>query len=484
MLSNSYISSQTGLGEVGLLWVCPNGDAMPALIGELATATLSVDVASQADLVFAPLCPNDPQAIVALRAEIGDAIHLVAVIADHRSMTTEARAALFASGIDDCLDPSDPADIQSCVPRALANARRTKALRNKLAATVKDCQELQNSIDSLPSPIFFKDRDSIYQGCNRAFGEFVGRTREEIVGARATDITSPKTADIFQQADLALLAGGGIQVYETDIEHADGTHHHVTFYKTLVFSENGEAHGIAGAMVDITDRKLLEDHLREAAERDFLTGLFNRRHFLRAAEDKLDAATAESSPIFVAIADIDRFKRFNDCHGHACGDDVLRHVAATLSLELEPDHLVARCGGEEFYLLLNCQTEAEAFALLEDMRVKIAKSPIRWGDEKLRVTLSMGLATTASSETDILHAIARADEALYSAKHCGRNRVEIAAAPQMKEKLETEEREESGGYRRLQSSSRASEGNMIGMPSRIGKASLAALDTNSLLSRS
>ena len=278
------------------------------------------------------------------------------------------------------------------------------------------------------------------------------------------------------------MADGGLQIYETEVEHADGSRHHVTFYKTLVFGENGEARGIAGSMVDITDRKILEENLREAAEHDFLTGLFNRRQFLKIAEQRIAAGRESGKPTFVAIADIDRFKRFNDGHGHACGDAVLRHVSALLSNALGPDHLLARCGGEEFYVMLDCESDTQAEEILNAVRLRLAGAPLDWNGEELRVTVSFGVASLVTGEDDVLAVLSRADEALYAAKHCGRNRVE-RADPVM-EQPNRDAPAVLACSRPSQSISRASEASMIGMPSRIGKASLAAFDTNSLLLRS
>lgn len=165
-------------------------------------------------------------------------------------------------------------------------------------------------------------------------------------------------------------------------------------------------------------RQQAEQARREAVRLsrvDPLTGLANRRAFYQAAADLQGGAIA------LAIADIDRFKRINDRHGHAVGDDALTTVAHIMREELSDLGLVARLGGEEFGLL---SSEAEPSRLrdrLQRFRQRIAETPIVIQGQTIGLTVSTGFAVAHGARLDELYSAA--DRALYVAKAAGRDRV-------------------------------------------------------------
>ena len=176
-----------------------------------------------------------------------------------------------------------------------------------------------------------------------------------------------------------------------------------------------------GVLLDITDRKLLEARLVDAALTDPLTGLRNRRHFeivLQASEKRHAAA---GSPYSLMVIDIDHFKQLNDRHGHDAGDDILRLVADTLRLRSRQTDCVARWGGEEFALLLPGTELGLATALANDIRGAV--STARPSVEGLSVSIGVGEIGPGETAAALFR---RVDAALYRAKANGRNRVELA----------------------------------------------------------
>ena len=165
--------------------------------------------------------------------------------------------------------------------------------------------------------------------------------------------------------------------------------------------------------------------LRRTAERDALTGGFNRRTLdqLAARECKI---ACNRKPLGVLFIDLDWFKRINDTHGHPCGDECLRKVAATLRAELRPQDVFGRYGGEEFLVLLPGQDAASARLVGERLREAVEAAVVDWQGEALRFTISIGMAVLREGD-DPGKLLARADKALYRAKREGRNRV--CAAP-------------------------------------------------------
>ncbi|MEQ8817167.1 MAG: GGDEF domain-containing protein [Thalassobaculum sp.] len=171
-------------------------------------------------------------------------------------------------------------------------------------------------------------------------------------------------------------------------------------------------------------RETLEETRREAST-DGLTGIANRMRFERELRTAAAAAMERGATLCVLMADIDHFKVFNDTHGHAVGDQVLRLVARVLSDAVRPGDLVARYGGEEFAVVLpDCELE-EAGRIAERIRDRIGhKHVVRRssGADLGAVTLSLGVAAYRFGEP-IAQAVERADTALYRAKQGGRNRV-------------------------------------------------------------
>lgn len=117
---------------------------------------------------------------------------------------------------------------------------------------------LQTLIDAIPNPIFYKDINGCYQGCNRVFEEKWGVSREEIVGKTTDELSLRQNADIFNRGDLQLYGQGGVQVYETQLRYADNQLRSVIFYKAAYLDGTGKAAGLVGTVIDITDRKNAE----------------------------------------------------------------------------------------------------------------------------------------------------------------------------------------------------------------------------------
>jgi diguanylate cyclase len=164
------------------------------------------------------------------------------------------------------------------------------------------------------------------------------------------------------------------------------------------------------------------------ARTDGLTGLANRKHFDQALRVAAAQAMEHAATACLMLADIDHFKRFNDVHGHLLGDQVLRLVASLLKHNVKGQDLVARYGGEEFAVILPATRLADACTLADRLRELVASRRVQLKDRGQtlgRVTLSIGVAEFERGER-CADWIARADSALYAAKHQGRNRVVAA----------------------------------------------------------
>jgi diguanylate cyclase (GGDEF)-like protein len=166
------------------------------------------------------------------------------------------------------------------------------------------------------------------------------------------------------------------------------------------------------------------DKLEDMAVTDQLTGLSNRRRLMDEGAKSLALARRGGRPCSALMLDLDHFKAVNDTHGHAAGDAVLAHVAAVLRALVRQSDVLARYGGEEFALLAPDTGIEEALLLAERLRRVVEESPVGIGEKRLIITVSIGAAEASGKAPDLAALLDRADQALYSAKEGGRNRVE------------------------------------------------------------
>jgi diguanylate cyclase (GGDEF)-like protein len=167
------------------------------------------------------------------------------------------------------------------------------------------------------------------------------------------------------------------------------------------------------------------EELERLANTDYLTKLFNRRHFFHVAEKKFTEALEKEYPLSITLIDLDYFKRVNDTHGHLVGDQVLIHVAQLIRDNCRENDVVARYGGEEFAILHPNTDRHAANLVVDEMRKKIETTPYFYEADEIDVTLSAGIVDmeTCSSCSRVDDALSLADKALYRAKDGGRNQV-------------------------------------------------------------
>ncbi|MBF0135808.1 MAG: GGDEF domain-containing protein [Magnetococcus sp. DMHC-1] len=174
-------------------------------------------------------------------------------------------------------------------------------------------------------------------------------------------------------------------------------------------------------IVENSKRQTLLEHY---ARVDPLTGLYNRRWMDESLARQIQRCQHSDKPLSLIMMDVDRFKNFNDSHGHLSGDFALITLAQTMSEMLRPGDFAARYGGEEFIVVLPETSTADGLTIAERLRVSIAETDILTGDGSTLppLTISAGIATSPPA-TSAEELIASADKALYQAKAAGRNRV-------------------------------------------------------------
>jgi diguanylate cyclase (GGDEF)-like protein len=163
--------------------------------------------------------------------------------------------------------------------------------------------------------------------------------------------------------------------------------------------------------------------LRQKASFDALTGALNRGNIEGMLETSFATALHARQPLSVLFIDLDHFKRINDQHGHRAGDECLARVTQRIERLLKPGQAIGRYGGEEFLVVLPEIAAADAQAVAEQIRESVRERPISTDTLSVPLTISIGGASRQAGELNWKHLLERADQALYSAKRDGRDRV-------------------------------------------------------------
>lgn len=166
----------------------------------------------------------------------------------------------------------------------------------------------------------------------------------------------------------------------------------------------------------------LQEKLREQANRDSLTGLFNRRYLEGTLERELARCKRENAPLTMLLLDIDHFKLVNDTYGHQAGDEVLRVFARALQESARTEDIVCRYGGEEFLLVLPKMPLNIALGRANQLLELFRQTTVEFEGKRIPVTTSIGIAAVPDHAITVENLIRSADQALYRAKSAGRNR--------------------------------------------------------------
>jgi diguanylate cyclase (GGDEF)-like protein len=177
----------------------------------------------------------------------------------------------------------------------------------------------------------------------------------------------------------------------------------------------------------LRDQRLALTDAERRAQSDALTGVLNRRSLLERLDSACLRARARGLPIALLFIDLDHFKQINDTYGHPAGDACLKAIIGPIQSELRQSDVIGRYGGEEFVVILSSADAAAAQPIAERIRQRVAEISVPGFGASIHLTCSIGIATSDMLGVWGEHLIARADEAVYAAKRCGRNCVQIAA---------------------------------------------------------
>jgi diguanylate cyclase (GGDEF)-like protein/PAS domain S-box-containing protein len=300
---------------------------------------------------------------------------------------------------------------------------------------------VEATLQGLPAAVMVVDKEHRVIHWNRAMEKLTRVPAKDMVGSDRQwqpfyPQPRPVLADLIVDGDgeavrtyygrlgmkESAFISGGVEG-ETYFPQLAGRERHLYFLAAPITGEEGQVVAAVETLVDLTDKRRLEEELRRLTVTDELTGLFNHRFFFATLARELESAKRYGLPLCLIMADLDEFKSFNDRHGHLAGDRVLAACGQALKALVRSTDLACRYGGEEFAVLLPHTEEAEAQAVAERVRLGIHDLDLgAHGAPGEGISASVGLAVFAPGlATQEL--VRRADVAMYEAKKQGKNRV-------------------------------------------------------------
>jgi two-component system cell cycle response regulator len=250
-------------------------------------------------------------------------------------------------------------------------------------------------------------------------------------GGENTFGRSESAAHRFDDASVSGLHSrivrAGPEIILIDEESTNGTYVNSEKVKSRALADGdrvqlGSGTFLRFSLVDATEKEALIK-VYEAAFRDGLTGIFNRKHLEERIDAELAFALRHGTELSLIILDVDHFKKVNDTYGHPAGDAVLKSAAGVLARGLRIEDVIARYGGEEFVVLTRGIALSGAALLANRLRHAVFESSVMHDGNLLKVTASGGVASLVCCGTDRTKAnlLATADARLYKAKNGGRN---------------------------------------------------------------
>lgn len=275
------------------------------------------------------------------------------------------------------------------------------------------------------------DESGVIRLCNPAAERLFGWPPGHLIG-KPLDILLPINIRTGHARHIRDFAAGNVETRHMGQTigtikglRADGSE--IDVWSTILRTNTSAGVMMVAVIRDVTETQAQRRELQRLADTDYLTGVLNRRAFIKKAKQSQMQELCSSATFSIALFDIDDFKQINDRYGHAAGDDVLTSFGSILSEKSRSGDIVARWGGEEFIMLFP-ETDLEPATWLAEQicdcvrnfRFSVGDHPL---DTSARVTVSCGVASCTFDTTPLQRFISHADQALYEAKSSGKNRV-------------------------------------------------------------
>lgn len=294
---------------------------------------------------------------------------------------------------------------------------------------------LRTITDNVPAVICYLDAELKIEFANATFTKWLGKSASTVIGRRLADLIeefpdSPAAQGLMPFMVRALQGERVEFEFKTFVDSYERWLHYTVVPQ---LGQDGAVLGILALCADVSELKRVQRQLSEMARFDELTGLPNRYQFNEKMAEAVQRLGRASQPMGLLFLDVDHFKRINDTHGHAAGDEVLRKFARRLLASVRTTDTVARLAGDEFVIVLEALTDRAAMQLVAEKILAAMQPPLLLSHGELRVSTSIGGAFAQGGTVEPKVLLDCADLALYDAKRAGRGtyRLRDYVAPQV-----------------------------------------------------
>lgn len=306
--------------------------------------------------------------------------------------------------------------------------RRTKELESEVVELRKIEKQYRLITDHSGDCLWVMDLLTLrFTYVSPAVMRIYGTTVEETLNQGVSDVLPPESQAMVLKVleeELALEASGKedprrLRTIEIEEYRKDRSRVWIENVLSFLRDEKQRPMAIVGVSRDVTERRRLEEELRNLAVTDPLTGVYNRRHFQKELQREMSRSDRYTCPFSLIMLDIDHFKEVNDRFGHEAGDRVLKELTAKIIGRIRTSDLLARWGGEEFLIMLSDTKLRQALSLAEDILHQLQTGTFSGVG---RVTASFGIAEHRAGE-GMDELLTRVDNLMYRAKTEGRSRL-------------------------------------------------------------
>jgi len=277
-----------------------------------------------------------------------------------------------------------------------------------------DNDQYQIIVESSPNMIWRAGTDTLCNYFNKTWLNFTGKAMEDEIGAGWTEGVHPEDHDKCMEIYLEAFAKQESFEMEYRLKRKDGLYRWINDRGVPYYVGDHEFRGYIGSCVDVTD-KVEGQKMRDLAQKDGLTGIYNRQYFEQLANVEFSKARRFKTDLCITMIDINSFKKINDTHGHNAGDLVLKEVAKIIRDNIRELDIFGRFGGDEFILLMSNTTQAEAATIIARLKQIIETMEIAYNDKLIRLSASMGLYQMEAEEA-LERVIIEADKKMYEEK--------------------------------------------------------------------
>lgn len=321
-------------------------------------------------------------------------------------------------------DNSDMKDDRLALRKAVVELRQIQSLgQSYLQRAESERARMLALLAAMRFGVLFLDNDNRVVFFNPAFCE--------LWGISSADLSSHRPiGQVLQQADNRPAMGDILSIYleelslmEDRVEFGEVTMNDgriVTQNCYRVLDPKGNTNGRMWVYEDVTQQRALAEHMVNLAERDALTGLYNRHRFQQELERMVSEADRRQQSMALVFFDLDEFKHVNDSFGHAVGDELLKAIAREIGKQVRRHEVLSRLGGDEFAVLLPECGEFEVSKLADRIVSSISQIQFMAGSHLMRPSTSVGVALYPQHAENAEDLVAHADSAMYQAKAAGK----------------------------------------------------------------